>query len=186
MILDLAIFFVMLMFSGLHNQSPLSTMVKFKFQSVEDSVEMLLPFFNLDLLIVIRLLIVLSTPQFCLVIYKIFVSIQCLQVLPCCSLFGFCSHVLVFLSTVVRSIRLFTQVLVFLSWRSFAPTDVVEFIFSFIYFLSVILSHDFCCIHPIFFLFNPQFSSQADLLCKTFWRPGPGCSKGRQRYAPNQ
>lgn len=155
---------------------------------------MLLPFFNLDLLIVIRLCRSHSSKAVDCFIHTLVLSryIQHLRQYTTSSGLAVLQPRLLFQRRFSLSFYccpfyspLYPGV-AFLSWRSFTPTDVVGFIFSFIYFLSVILSHDFCCIHPIFFLFNPQFSSQADLLCKTFWRPGPGCSKGRQRYAPNQ
>ena len=100
--------------------------------------------------------------------YNIFVSLQRLQVLPCCSLFCFLSQVLVFFPLLSILYASFPGTgFSFMGAGSFTPSDFVEFIFSFIYFLSVILSHVFCCIHSFLFLFIPRVSFPASF---TVWR----------------
>lgn len=84
--------------------------------------------------------------------YNIFVSLQRLQVLPCCSLFCFLSQVLVFFPLLSILYTSFPGTgFSFMGAGSFTPSDFVEFIFSFIYFLSVILSHVFL-LHPFVFI----------------------------------
>lgn len=100
--------------------------------------------------------------------YNIFVSLQRLQVFPCCSLFCFLSQVLVFFPLLSILYASFPGTgFSFMGAGSFTPSDFVEFIFSFIYFLSVILSHFFCCIHSFLFLFIPRVSFPAFF---TVWR----------------